>query len=181
MKLRVLRGERIHQALDEEVSYSQLRGNIDVAFPDTNKRQHATSEVVVSNAQFIPTQGGLQIDTISRSNTHNYKQRLIFTKVNYSPSNETSTGKFMGTDGKEHTIEPISLAGSYIKVSCTCLDFHYRFAVWNFDSDALSGAKPPLYHRKTTTRPPVNPARAPGVCKHIISVVNHLKRQNLLK
>lgn len=182
MKLRILRGERINQALDEDATYSQLRQNIDTAFPETNKRQHATAEVNVSNIQYVPfTNGALQVDAISRSNGHDYKQTLIFSGVNYHPTEETGTATFTGTDGEQHDIEPISLQDKRVKVGCTCLDFHYRFATWNHAADALSTKRPPMYQRKTNNRPPVNPTHAPGVCKHIIRVIDTMRKYKLIR
>ncbi|TFH11190.1 MAG: hypothetical protein E4H14_01160 [Candidatus Thorarchaeota archaeon] len=176
-----MRGERLQQALDEETTYNQLRQNIQVGFPDTQKRQHATGEVNVGNIQFVPVANGLQINAQSRSNSHNYAQSMIFTGVETAPEGAPDTASYMGTDGETHNITPIALAGSRAKVNCSCLDFHYRFAKLNYSADALVGNPPPLYQRKTQTRPPANPARVPGICKHIIRLVDMLKQQGILR
>lgn len=178
-RLRVVRGERIVQALEEEATYDKLRQNIQVGFPNTQKRQHATGEVNVTNIQYVPVAGGLQVKSLSRSNGHDYNQVIVFSDVPHNDDGEGAT--FMGTDGQEHTIEPISLQGSRVKVNCGCLDFHYRFAMQNYSDDALQGMKPPLYQRKTTTRPPANPAQVSGVCKHIIKLVDTLRQQGLIR
>lgn len=178
-KHRVVRGERILQALEEETTYNELRQNIQRGFPDTRKRQYATGEVNVTNIQYVPIAGGLQVNSRSRSNGHDYNQVIIFTNVAHNDGGEGTT--FMGTDGREHTVEPIPLQGTRVKVNCSCLDFHYRFAAWNYNDDALAGAKPPLYQRKTTDRPPANPARVSGVCKHLIKLVDALKGNGLIR
>jgi hypothetical protein len=49
---------------------------------------------------------------------------------------------------------------------CSCADFEYRLAPWNFKNKALFGSPPKKYVKKTN-RPPVNPGMYPGICKHI--------------
>lgn len=181
MKLRVVRGARLQQALDEETSYNQLRQNIQVGFPETRKRQHATGEVNVGNIQFVPIANGLQVNAQSRSNGHDYTQQMIFSDVETAPEGAPDTASYVGTDGTTRTIQPIPLATAQAKVNCNCLDFHYRFAKLNYSNDALVGNPPPLYQRKTQTRPPANPARVPGICKHIIRLVDNLKQQGILR
>lgn len=177
--LRILRGERLLQAIEEDATYPQLHQNIVRGFPETRKRQHATGEVNVTNVQYVPTAGGLQVKSASRSNGHNYAQVMIFSDVVHNPPEGGAT--FTGTDGAEHTITPIKLPGSRVKVNCTCLDFHYRFAMWNFNDNALAGPKPPLYQRKTTNRPPANPMQVPGICKHLIKLTDTLKQNGLIQ
>lgn len=178
-KFRVVRGERIEQALGEEATYNDLRQNIQRGFPETRKRQHATGEVNVTNVQYVPIAGGLQVNARSRSNGHDYAQTIMFTNV---PHNDGGEGvSFTGTDGQEHTIQPISLQGARVKVNCSCLDFHYRFAMWNFNDAALAGPKPQLYQRKTADRPPVNPTQVSGVCKHLIKLVDTLRQNRLIR
>jgi hypothetical protein len=178
-RLRVLRGERIKQALEEDATYNELRQNIQRGFPETRKRQHATGEVNITNTKYVPIAGGLQVNAVSRSNGHNYAQTIIFSGVSNQAGEEGAT--YMGTDGEQHTIQPVPLQGSRVRVSCSCLDFHYRFANWNFSDGALAGAKPPLYQRKTANRPPVNPAQVSGVCKHLIKLVQELIRVGIVK
>ena len=99
-KHRVIRGERIIQALDEETTYNQLRQNIQTGFPNTRKRQYATGEVTINNVKYIPIQGGLQVDSQARSNGHNYQQVIIFSDVPHNDEGGQGVS-FMGTDGKE--------------------------------------------------------------------------------
>jgi hypothetical protein len=185
MKLRVIRGERIKAALLEAASFDQLYQNIERAFPDTQKRQHATNGVVVSSVRLIPvrttaTGGALQVGAITRSNQHEYKQQLLFSDVNFDTEDAEDNITFKGTDGRDYHVKPISLNGSRIRVNCSCMDFHYRFANWNFDNETLMGRKPKPYQRKTDTRPPVNPGRVDGLCKHLIKVCDNLEQRGLL-
>jgi hypothetical protein len=178
MIFRTVRGERILQALNEDATVDTLHKNIVRGFPQTTKRQHATGEVNITNLQYVPMQGKLQINSTSRSNGNNYTQVIIFSDVVNTESPDGVT--FTGTDGQDHTIEPIELRDSRVKVRCNCLDFYWRFATWNFNDDALFGPKPPLYQRKTD-RPPVNPANVSGVCKHLLKVTTQLQQNGVVK
>lgn len=185
MKLRVIRGERVVAALLEAATFNQLYQNIERAFPDTPKRQHATNEVTVTSLRYIPVRttaegGALQLATTTRSNQHEYKQQFLFSDVSFEPEDTEDNITFRATDGREYSIKPISLNGSRIRVNCNCMDFHYRFAQWNYDNETLMGRKPKPYQRKTDTRPPVNPSRVDGLCKHLIKVCDILEQQGLL-
>lgn len=181
MKHKVLRGERILQAIEEDATYNQLRQNIQRGFPATRKRQHATGEVNVTNMQYVPVANGLQVKATSRSNGHNYAQTIIFSDIKYQPDGGEGTTTFTGTDGSERNIQPVALQGARVKVQCSCLDFHYRFANHNHQADALVGKPPPLYQRVPgSNRPPVNPQQVSGICKHIIKVVDALKQNGVI-
>ena len=54
-----------------------------------------------------------------------------------------------------------------VKVNCSCSDFYFTFAFYNWKTQTLFGKKPIPYVRKTTSRPPRNPEHKPGICKHI--------------
>jgi hypothetical protein len=185
IKLRIVRGERIKAALLEAASFDQLYRNIQQAFPDTQKRQHATNEVTVTSMRFIPVRttaegGALQLGTTTRSNSHEYKQQLLFSDVNYDKEDAEDNVTFKATDGREYHVKPINLNGARIRVNCNCMDFHYRFATWNYDNETLMGRPPKPYQRKTDTRPPVNPSQVDGMCKHLIKVCNTLEQRGLL-
>lgn len=63
---------------------------------------------------------------------------------------------------------------------CTCRDMYFSFAYPNYyNGHCLYGPAPKTYTRKTTTRPPRNPAGYPGICKHIHNAWDFLKQQGL--
>jgi hypothetical protein len=64
-------------------------------------------------------------------------------------------------------IEKPDLSKTPFRCRCTCPDFYFRFAYWNWKNGAIFGPKPRQYVRKTRTRPRVNPNGYPGFCKHI--------------
>jgi hypothetical protein len=180
----LIRGERILQQLKEDSTEDQLDTNIRTAWPNTKKRHNATNEVVINNIQYIPYLGMkmLHIKSTSQSNGHAYNQVIQFVRVNFedtdTPDNITFTSSDNGTDCH---VQPIELTNHNCKVRCNCLDFYYRFAFHNAGDNSLVGKAPPLYQRKTTTRPPVNPTAVPGLCKHLLALVLSLQQSGLVK
>lgn len=69
--------------------------------------------------------------------------------------------------GRNWYVEKPDLSKSHFRCRCTCPDFYFRFAYWNWKQNAIFGPKPRQYVRKTRTRAPVNPRGIPGFCKHI--------------
>lgn len=58
-----------------------------------------------------------------------------------------------------------------VRVRCSCPDFYFTFAYWDFLAGAIFGSKPRTYTRKTTNRAPRNPGHYPGFCKHVTNSV----------
>ena len=71
--------------------------------------------------------------------------------------------------------------GNPVQLRCQCMDFRHTWAFYDHKAKALSGRPFPRYERKTTTRPSRNPGEVPGLCKHLIGMVEVLKRRNILK
>jgi hypothetical protein len=183
MEHQVVRGARILQQLDEASTAPKLRQNITTAFPDTTKRQNATSEVAISNMVYIPYIGTkmLHIKAVASSNSHQYQVSMQFTNVVFDGADTEENVTFTASDNTEAHIQPIDLANNNVKVRCTCLDFYHRFANYNSQDKSLVGRAPPVYVRKTTTRPPVNPTRVPGMCKHLLKLVDDLRNTGMVK
>lgn len=179
----IIRGERILQQLAEASSVPDLEQNIVRGFPNTRKRQHATGEVTISNVQFIPYIGMkmLHVKSVSSSSSGGqYTQALQFLRVAFENEDTETNATFKASDNTDYHVQPLSLTGHYVKVRCNCLDFHYRFANYNLQDKSLIGKPPPLYQRKTN-RPPVNPDQVPGMCKHLLKLVETLQGQGLIK
>lgn len=178
----VLRGERILQQLQEVSSVPDLEDNIERGFPETRKRQHATNEVTINNVQYMPYIGMkmLHVKSTSQSNGNEYRQALQFNGVQFAAQDGPDVATFAASDGEDYHVAPLELSGHNVKVRCNCMDFHYRFANYNAQDKSLVGKPPPLYQRKTN-RPPVNPAQVPGMCKHLLKLVEMLRRYGLIK
>lgn len=177
----VLRGERILQQLEETSTVPDLEDNIERGFPATRKRQHATNEVTIRNVQYMPYIGMkmLHVKSSSLSNGNEYRQALQFNGVKFAGQDGPDVATFTASDGEDYHVAPLQLSGHNVKVRCNCMDFHYRFANYNSQDKSLVGKPPPLYQRKTN-RPPVNPMQVPGMCKHLLKLVEMLRRYGLI-
>lgn len=167
------------QPLDEDSALRDLEQSAIRNVP-TKKRQFSTDEVQITGMKISPFQGAgtMLFRGTARNAGRTYSPLILFNDVVYgeaSPSNVT----FKATDGKDYNIQPIDPNKNTCQVRCNCLDFYYRFATWNFDDGSLYGKKPQPYV-KTTERPPVNPAQAPGLCKHLMKMGDHLHQLKLL-
>lgn len=160
----------------EKSTHDQLFTNIEQAFPLTKKRQHATGDVTITNLQILPYVGMKMIhvfaDVSSISGKH-YKVGIQFLQVEFVDSQAAGITRFVGRDGEQYFIHPIALDRKNIKITCQCMDFRWRFAMWNSADKSLIGAPPPPYVKKTN-RPPVNPDQVPGICKHALKVIMRL-------
>lgn len=182
MEHRLIRGARILQQLDEVSTVPALRQNITTAFPDTKKRQHATGEVAVHNIQYVPYIGMkmLHVKSTATSNGHQYNQSLQFNNVTFEGADTDENVTFTASDGTDAHVQPLDLTQLNVKVRCSCLDFYYRFANYNSQDKSLVGKAPRVYVKKTN-RPPVNPSRVPGMCKHLLKLVDELRANGLIK
>lgn len=170
------------EQLDEVSSAPELDTNIRSAWPNTRKRHNATGEVTVANIQYIPYIGMkmLHVKASTVSNGHAYNQAIQFQRVFFDPTDTPENATFKASDGEDYHIRPLDLAAHNVKVRCNCLDFHFRFANYNAEDKSLVGKPPPPYQRKTLNRPPVNPDQVPGMCKHLLKVVQTLQQYGLI-
>ena len=181
----VIRGARIAQQMEkllDEATYATLDKNTNNAMPPTTKRQFATDPILDSQMEISPAKesGELIFNMVVPSNGKMYDTTVMFSEVQYEDEDSQSNVTFKATDGEDYSIVPIELAKSNCKVRCGCLDFRWRFANWNDRDDSLYGDAPPPYIPKGN-RPPVNPRKVPGVCKHLIKSVQSLKDAKMVR
>lgn len=152
-----------------EMTVKELVTATEKAFPDTDKRHNATSDIRVESTTFIPTSGGLMVKSdVKNTNKGSVSYtNILIENVDFCKETDAGAIRLNGTDGA-HFIQPINLDVVDVKVNCTCLDFRFRFAMWNYEKESLIGEKPAPYKRKTETHPSANPTHSPGVCKHLI-------------
>lgn len=158
-----------------EMNYDELFANTLSAFPNTNKRQHLLGEVRVEQIAYTVAQPSNAITVRSKTNgneTNTHEQAIMMSGVQFSPEG-------VEIPGNQQRMIPLSAAVEDLKVRCTCSDFYWRFATWDAAQKALIGNPPPPYVKKTD-RPPVNPDQSPGICKHIMAVVERIKRDGLI-
>lgn len=180
--MEVIRGQRLIEWMDleEDSTYQQLDTNIRRAWPETRGRQNATGPVAINQLEYIPyiQNGELHVNAVAVSSGNQYQPTVAFRNVQFQEQ-DGSAITFRAADNNEYHITPIQLSGSNVRVRCTCLDFYYRFAAWNAGDNSLAGRPAPPYNA-TGQRPPVNPTRTPGVCKHIIKVVERLRQARIV-
>lgn len=70
--------------------------------------------------------------------------------------------------GQEYWIEKPDMGKTPLVVRCSCHDFYFTFAYWNWMSKAIFGPKPRPYRPKSH-RPSRNPGHYPGMCKHLVN------------
>ena len=166
-----------------ESSLGDLERSAVQAFPNTRRRQHTVNTVQISSAELIPEENALMVKGEARNTSEgtSYNPTIELLGVEYvdEPSGQTAT--FTGTDGNEYHINPLDVNRTQVKVTCTCMDFYWRFAMWNHNDGSLLGPKPDAYVRKTDTRPPANPTQSPGICKHLMRMMDYLQQQHIMR
>lgn len=180
----LIRGPRILQQL-EETTYAELERSTANFQPPSRKRQHATDPIRVTQMQLIPFRsqrdtGDLKVEAIAQSGGKKYSPILYFSDVVFEEADQADNVSFTAGDGDVYHISPIQLSRSNVKVRCDCLDFYFRFGSRNRGDDSLYGAPLPPYKRKTTTHASANPNNVPGLCKHLIKVVQALGEADLV-
>lgn len=163
-----------------EASANQLVSNTKVFFGDP--REKKSKRVTSFPVTFSPSVPESTLTVIAKTHTDrpDYVTTLQFENVRYVNEGTKHAVKIMAADGTPYYIMPLRYRQDDVKVTCTCLDFFYRFAVWNHANGSLLGDPPPPY-QKTTDRPPVNPSKVPGVCKHVIRTLDFLRQNKILK
>jgi len=177
----VIRGQRIINILNE-ATYGELERNTMAFIPTSKKRQYAVNPVQIANLTLIPYahNNALECKALAHGETGHYEPQMVFNEVQYEDEDTPNNITFMGPDGQEYHIQPISLAQNNVKVRCTCLDFRWRFAMYNDKAGSLYGPGPGVY-QKRTNRPPNNPRGVPGLCKHLIKLGVELKTERVVR
>lgn len=151
-----------------------------------NDREKISRRVSINAIKYIPSipDGTLTVKFETTTIDDSYNSSIMF-EVDYV--NEENIGdikdqsqifRFKDVSGGNLEVYKPPLNSTNIKVSCSCLDFYYRWASYNAKDGSLLGDPPPPYIKKTD-RPSVNPGNSPGLCKHLIYVVEFLKSEGL--
>lgn len=163
-----------------ETEYGVLLGNTLANF--LSNRKQSSTKVQVARTGFIPSIDDETLEIRATTNTKEQKYRtvLLFDEIEWLDEPAPNSATIIGSDNTEYYLKRIPLNNVDVRVKCSCLDFYYRFAVWNHRDQSLIGKPPPPYI-KTSNRPPVNPNRVPGVCKHIIKLLDTLMSKRLFR
>lgn len=146
-------------------------------------RQTNANKVQVQEVNLIHSLQEKTLTAKSRTRTDGktYESIIVFNQVSFFNEGGHGRQEIQVVDGSTLFIDPIRPYKSNVQVRCGCLDFYFRFSVWDQRDDALAGDPPEPYQRRTDTYPPVNPQKVSGVCKHIIGLVNYLKQERIIR
>lgn len=163
-----------------EASLSNLKHSTVRAFgADRNKR---SASVRISNYQIIPSVSSKSVLFKARvpGKDGNYDVQIRFMNLKFANELQAGFVSLNGMDGNAYFIKQPTAAQAQVKVRCSCLDFYYRFSVWNHKKKSHEGDAPVPYVKRTDS-PPINPTQADGACKHLIQFVDFLKREGVVR
>lgn len=103
-----------------------------------------------------------------------YITQIMFHGVNYSDERDNKHPLTVSLSHGQYVFMNQLKLDSKVLVRCNCQDYRFTWGYYNHTVGALLGAQFPRYVRKTMTRPPRNALQVPGLCKHLITLVNRL-------
>lgn len=174
----------------QELNSNQLQQNTVRGFPDTRARQHLEHTCNVSKMVIVPLQARREVMFKFQVNTTEasvYQCVLVFGDITFVDVSTAPDGKpqpswvelKISDESSVYIDRPIRWNLNNTRAKCGCLDFYWRFARFNKRDKSLYGRVPPKYHA-TGGRPPVNPMRVSGLCKHLLACTTYLTHQNFL-
>jgi hypothetical protein len=162
-----------------ETSINSLYKSTVDAFPGTKMRQYATDPIVISNLSWIPYVGmkTLFVKGLAQNEGREYNPIVVFKKVEYD-AHENAV-ELIASDGKNYKLNRLSLENNDVLLRCGCSDFNYRFNYYDHLDKSLYNRKRKKY--ESNGGPPANPKEMPGMCKHLIKLIETLNQTTLLK
>ncbi len=158
-----------------ESTFIDLYASTVQAFPNTRLRQHATQPIVIEAVRWTPFVGlkTLFIKAEARNEDRQYSPMLLFKGVQYG-----SGPNQLIADGMKYTLEPIDLEKNDLLLRCNCNDFRFRFNYYDHLAKSLYGRKASKYESKGVG-PEANPKKMPGMCKHLIKMIESLRNSGI--
>jgi hypothetical protein len=168
----------------DESSLNDLYQSTVAAFPRTTKRQHAIDPVKIVELSWTPFVGvkTLFIKGTAESGESGkvYQPMVLFKQVRYHPEKEHQDWvEIVASDGLHYVLERLSYAENDVLLRCDCADFRWRFNYYDHLDRSLYGSKRRRY--EAAGGPPANPLEMPGMCKHLIKLVQSLDHAGLLE
>ena len=163
-----------------EASLSNLKNNVNREFG--RDRESRSNRIKVVNYEAIPSVSSKELLLKARivGEEGNYQVSVRFINIGFANALSPGYTEIKGLDGNTYFVRQVTLAQTTAKVKCSCLDFYWRFATWNHGKKALEGDPPPPYV-KLTDRPPVNPNKVSGACKHIMKFMTFIKGEGIAR
>lgn len=135
----------------------------------------------IPNIKVEPMVGmkSIMFQTMMMGGTSEYSLVVVFNDVQWAMDNRPGY-RLLNYKGENYYYLPPDLNNNPIKIKCSCPDFRYTFSYQDEKAKSMVG-QTPIYHRKTTTRPPRNPDDVTGVCKHLWSFITALKHSGYVR
>lgn len=150
-----------------ESTLQQLKQKTDSHFD----RENGSARVRITNKTFHKMgDNRLLVKSQCTGETSDYNPQIMFDGVEFA---DAGNPEAIALPGGIHVL-PIKHV--QVKVSCTCLDFHWTFAWYNAADGSLIGTPPKPYDNYSGQR---NPSKTPGLCKHLIRLQNDLQAEGL--
>lgn len=143
---------------------------------DTKARHNLTHTVNLSQFQYTQlSDTKLKVECKATTGGLTYLPQIIFNDVEIvEPGTEGSVDVKM-----TNNIKPIS-SNSECQYTCNCLDYRWTFAYYNDLTNNLAGNPPPPYQAQPGSKPR-NPTRTPGLCKHLLKMVEFLESEGVVQ
>lgn len=167
----------IHNILNEDSTIGALKSNTKTLVLD--KRAENANKVQLNHIQYIPAVADsiLIVKADTRSSNKSYDTSVQCNGVEYVTADIQGSVP-VESNGQTFYIMPIHSNQNTVAVSCTCMDFYWRFAMYNKKDNSLIG-EPPAPYVKKTDRAPQNPEQVSGACKHIHKLINQLQSNKI--
>lgn len=183
MHMRFDRWIDCHKCLNES-SLNDLYQSTVQAFPRTRKRQHAVDPVKIVELTWTPYLGVRTLFVKGRADSgesgKEYQPMVLFKGVQYHPAKENQDWiELVASDGRLYVFERLSYADNDVLLRCDCADFKWRFNYYDHVDKSLYGSKRRKY--ESAGGAPANPMEMPGMCKHLIKLVQSLDHAGLLE
>lgn len=149
---------------------------------DTEKRHNVVGEVgdpkmtVTPNPQMKELLVSAKVPSSDQKTSYNTS--ILFKNVNFMPmppGGQMTIGSYLITNprnGQKYYLDQLSTHGHDVQVNCNCADFRKTFSKLNAQHGALLGDPD-----GGTVR---NPNSVPGMCKHLMRVVQKLMDRGIL-
>lgn len=162
------------------LTLNQLSNNTKKAFPNRFGPRMKEAKTRVSKLVITPFVGtkilSIRGDVQGVAEKKIYKVIVTFQNIEFSDTrDQTHWIRVKVSPRKWVYMAPLN-PKNVVQVRCSCLDFYFTFAYWDWGVGSLYGRKPKPYKRKTTTYPERNPTHTPGLCKHLLAVIDRVKR-----
>jgi hypothetical protein len=168
----------------QESNLHDLYASTVQAFPRTTKRQHAIDPVRIVELNWTPFLGvkTLFIKGLAQSGESGkeYTPMVLFKGVSYHDSKDHQNWiEIVASDGQHYVFERLN-DDNEVLVRCDCADFKWRFNYFDWQDDSLYGRVRKKYDA-TANPGSANPLELPGMCKHLIKMVQALDHAGILE